>query len=332
MKPVMEPSRFSFQFTIVGTPAGALFDSAFFTTGGDLVTGAVGPLSDCVPPPDPKRENVDWAGAFLGAESGEGALDPPPPKRLMVDRAGAFSTFFFAAAAAAARFSCNAAAAAALFSSASFLLCSAASAAAAFFSSATWRLASAAAAAAAFLSSTWRLRAAAASSAAAFLAAAASEALLFCESTGVFGAGSDLAGVLLGPPPKRPKIPPPAPEGAAEDSSKKYLDPDPVVTTAPPTASDVIGEVVTGSPSSNEREPEMKPEIEPSRFCLHRERVGTPAGAFAAFFGATVGTTAAAGATSSDLGTPNPNKEIVVRGLADSRVSLAVGAFLAAAS
>ena len=61
--------------------------------------------------------------------------------------------------------------------------------------------------------------------------------------------------------------------------SKKYFEPDSVVTTVPPTALPLIGDVVIGSPSLNLPDPEITPVIEPSRPCFHFDMTGTPRGA-----------------------------------------------------
>ena len=58
-----------------------------------------------------------------------------------------------------------------------------------------------------------------------------------------------------------------------------HLDPDLVVTTLPPTALPLIGEVVIGSPFLKDPDPLMIPVMEPSLSCLHFEIVGTPPGA-----------------------------------------------------
>ncbi len=65
-------------------------------------------------------------------------------------------------------------------------------------------------------------------------------------------------------------------------SFKKYLDPDRVTATDPATASPFRGDVVIASPSLNALEPVMIPDTEPSRFCFHLERTGTPFGTSAA--------------------------------------------------
>jgi len=73
---------------------------------------------------------------------------------------------------------------------------------------------------------------------------------------------------------------------ADDASSRKYFDPDSVVTNVPPIASLVIGDVDTNSPSSNDGEPNILPLIPPSRSCLQSDMTGTPRGALANFFGA----------------------------------------------
>ena len=84
-----------------------------------------------------------------------------------------------------------------------------------------------------------------------------------------------------------------------------HLDPDFVVTTVPPTALPLIGEVVTGSPSPNALEPEITPVIEPSRACFHFEITGTPRGA-------AVDVEDVDAVLASDLPPPpNPNKLMV---------------------
>ncbi len=52
-----------------------------------------------------------------------------------------------------------------------------------------------------------------------------------------------------------------------------------MVTTVPPTALPLIGEVVIGSPSLNFPDPEITPVIDPSRACFHFDMTGTPRGA-----------------------------------------------------
>jgi hypothetical protein len=85
-----------------------------------------------------------------------------------------------------------------------------------------------------------------------------------------------------------------------------HLDPDLVVTTAPPTALPVMGDVVTGAPSSNAGLPEITPVIEPSRACFHLDMTGTPRGALEAGVAEAVEES-----PESDLPPPNPNKLIV---------------------
>lgn len=65
-----------------------------------------------------------------------------------------------------------------------------------------------------------------------------------------------------------------------------HFDPDTVVTTVPPTASVVIGDVVILSPSVKEGDPEISPETLPSRFWRQLEIVAIPRGALFSFFGA----------------------------------------------
>lgn len=77
-----------------------------------------------------------------------------------------------------------------------------------------------------------------------------------------------------------------------------------VVTTVPPTALPLMGEVVTGSPSLNELLPEITPVIEPSRACFHLEITGTPRGA-------AVDVDDVVETVESDLSPPNPNKLMV---------------------
>ena len=127
IKPVILPSRFCFQLTTEGTPAGALA-GAFFGAGLAFGLGlglglaaaaflaAGGGGDEVLPPAPPKSESV-WRGAggvALGAGAGAGAdlaaPPPKPPKRLMVAPGAAFSTDFLASVAAffwaiAARFS-----------------------------------------------------------------------------------------------------------------------------------------------------------------------------------------------------------------------------------
>mmetsp|Transcript_13564 Transcript_13564/g.18960 ORF Transcript_13564/g.18960 Transcript_13564/m.18960 type:complete len:255 (-) Transcript_13564:1644-2408(-) len=206
---------------------------------------------------------------------------------------------FFASAAAlrsSSRLRFNSAAAARLFS-ASSLFCSAAA-----------LRASAAAAALALVSPA--LRAASSLRAAAAALRAAAAAVLSAPELDFTEAGAD-AGALL-PPPKKP------PPGAFAPS-KKYLDPEDVCTTVPPTPSPVMGDVVTASPSPKFGEPKILPEIDPSRFCFHPVMVGTPRGAADAFCTGTGAGAVLAGATlatglSTDWGCPKPNKERVGRG------------------
>jgi len=69
----------------------------------------------------------------------------------------------------------------------------------------------------------------------------------------------------------------------------------------PPTASLVIGDVLTNSPSSNAGEPNILPSIPPSRPCFQFDMAGTPRGALANFFGADL---------ADAVGWPMPNKLI----------------------
>ena len=50
------------------------------------------------------------------------------------------------------------------------------------------------------------------------------------------------------------------------------------MTTAPPTAVPLMGDVVTGSPSLNAADPVITPVIDPSRACFHFDMTGTPRG------------------------------------------------------
>jgi len=83
---------------------------------------------------------------------------------------------------------------------------------------------------------------------------------------------------------------------------KKYLDPDFVTTTFPPTAFPLMGEVVTGSPSLKALDPLMTPEMDPSGDCFHLEMTGTPRGAAEVAAGADL---------SGSSPPPNPNNEMV---------------------
>ena len=95
--------------------------------------------------------------------------------------------------------------------------------------------------------------------------------------------------------------------------ARKYLDPEPVCTTVPAAASPLMGDVVTDSPSSNAGDPVMKPEIEPSRFCVHWFRVGTPLGATAATVFATFAGAGAEGGVAAGLAPPpNPPKRLML--------------------
>ena len=91
--------------------------------------------------------------------------------------------------------------------------------------------------------------------------------------------------------------------------NKIHLDPDLVTTVVPGCALPLIGDVVTGAPSSNPRPPEITPVIEPSRFTFQFDRRGTPRGALEADFAETVGVSPES--SESDLPPPNPNKLIV---------------------
>mmetsp|Transcript_12873 Transcript_12873/g.16920 ORF Transcript_12873/g.16920 Transcript_12873/m.16920 type:complete len:256 (-) Transcript_12873:184-951(-) len=218
---------------------------------------------------------------------------------------------FAAAAAAFCCCSCFLASAAALRSSSRLRFNSAAAArffsASSLFCSAAALRASAAAAAFALVSAALRAASSLRAAAAAALRAAALSAPEFTFTEA--GAG---AGALL-PPPKKP---PPA--AGAFAPSKKYLDPEDVCTTVPPTPSPVIGEVVTASPSPKLGESKILPEMDPSRFCFHPVIVGTPRGAADAFgwtgAGAVLVGAAFATGFSPDWGCPNPNKERVGRG------------------
>ena len=113
-----------------------------------------------------------------------------------------------------------------------------------------------------------------------------------------------------------------------------HLDPDPVRTTDPLTRPPpTIGEVVTASPSSNDGEPLMNPDTEPSRFSRHFEITGTPRGALLTFVTFTGFAVDGFVSTLSSL-TPNPNNEMVDAGLADCSTcsALALDALFAAAS
>jgi len=135
------------------------------------------------------------------------------------------------------------------------------------------------------------------------------------EVTAVFAAG------VLSPPPNREKMPPPE-SLLSESGSRKYLDPEEVCTTLPPSASVVMGEVDTASPSSKLGDPLIKPEIPPSRFCFQLDIIGTPRGALDADFlggAALAGLLTAGGAVSSlvsALSPNNPKREIVAPGFA----------------
>jgi len=84
---------------------------------------------------------------------------------------------------------------------------------------------------------------------------------------------------------------------AVKSRSKSHLEPDPVFTTAPPIASPLIGDVVTGSPSSNDGDPDIMPETEPSLFCLHFDMTGTTLGA--------------ADTSGAELGAPLPSALVI---------------------
>jgi len=129
---------------------------------------------------------------------------------------------------------------------------------------------------------------------------------------------------LGSPPPNKVKV---VLRCFASTGARKYLEPEPVWTTAPPLASPLIGEVVTASPSSKAGEPEMKPEIEPSRFCFQPEIVGTPLGATLTLAGAFTPLAGAAGAGAGGAPPPNaPNKLMVAPGAAFSTVFCACAA------
>jgi len=169
------------------------------------------------------------------------------------------SAFRSAAASAASCFFCSASAfrsaAASAASCFSCLLCSAASAASCLFSSAS-----------AFRS--------AAASAAARALAPASSFLVSTISVEDVSEGEGLGDGLL----KAEKREKPLSSGAG--SSRKYFEPDLVCTTDPEDASPVMDEVVTASPSSNDGDPLITPEMLPSEFCFQLLTVGTPLGAF----------------------------------------------------
>ena len=214
--------------------------------------------------------------------------------------------------------------------SAAFFSCSA------FFFSACSSLACSAArrfcSASCFRSSSSCFLLAAACSAACFFADAASAAALFlsaASSAALFPAGAGAGGAAGVAPPNRPPNKPPSDGAAAAPSSpKKYLEPDLVRTTVPPTAFPAMGEVVTGAPSWKALEPLMNPDTVPSPFSFHLLRVGTPRGAMGAFFAGGAffatgaffaGGGARAGAVFSSFDSagappPSPNSEKVGRG------------------
>mmetsp|Transcript_21220 Transcript_21220/g.28231 ORF Transcript_21220/g.28231 Transcript_21220/m.28231 type:complete len:212 (-) Transcript_21220:127-762(-) len=197
-----------------------------------------------------------------------------------------------------------------------------ASAASAFCFSIFWRLASRASADALFFAS-----------AAAFFSSAASDAALFLASAAVFFASvafwTDVTGCFVfgpaevaAPPPNNPKSPAAGLAFSLLCSSKKYLDPDVVCTTAPPTPSPVIGDVVIASPLWKAEEPVINPDMEPSRFCLHFDIVGTPLGATDLGEGFGAGTEGDVSAVF--CGPPKPNRD--TDGAAGFAFSIAFGA------
>jgi len=184
------------------------------------------------------------------------------------------SAFRSAAASAASCFFCSASAfRSAAASAASCFFCSASAFRSAAASAASCLLCSAASAASCFFCSASAFRSAAASAAARALVAASSF-LVSTISVGEVSEGEGLGGGLL----KAEKREKPLSSGAG--SSRKYFEPDLVCTTDPVDASPVMDEVVTASPSSNDGDPLMTPDMLPSLFCFQLLTVGTPLGAF----------------------------------------------------
>lgn len=81
------------------------------------------------------------------------------------------------------------------------------------------------------------------------------------------------------------------------------------MTTVPPAAVPLMGDVVTGSPSLNAGEPVIIPVIEPSRACFHFEMTGIPRGG--AVDVDLVATVEDESLLDSDFAPPNPNRLMV---------------------
>ena len=105
-----------------------------------------------------------------------------------------------------------------------------------------------------------------------------------------------------------------------------YFEPEPVCTTLPLAISPfLISDVVIASPSSKAEDPEIKPDIEPSRFSRHLETVGTPLGATLALEAGLVDANFA-----FSFFWPKPKREIVAPEVAALTLCSALEALVAA--